>query len=426
MGAERFATVRIGDIAAVKGGKRLPKGKTVQDEPTPHPYIRVTDFGDDGLDASAVKYIDEDTYSAIHRYTIASDDVYISIAGTIGRVGIVPAHLSGANLTENAAKITGLDPRVNTHFLMYCLREYRAQAQIAALTGGASQPKLALYKVKLIEVPLPPLPTQRKIAAILSAYDDLIENNTRRIAILEEMARLIYREWFVHFHFPGHEDVTMVDSELGPMPEEWEVVRLAQVAEVVDCLHSKKPARVDDGNGILLHVWNVDAQGQLDLSEQYRVSEQDYRLWTKRIEVASGDCVMTKTGRVGAVGRVPLGLRAAIGRNLVAIRWPVAPSFLHQYLLSSQKGNEVTRLKASGTIMESLHVKAIERLRVAKPPMGIIEQFESVAGPLQRLSEILRNENQHLRSTRDLLLPRLVSGELDVSELDMNAEGISH
>jgi type I restriction enzyme S subunit len=113
---------------------------------------------------------------------------------------------------------------------MYYLRSADGQAEIASRIVGTSQPKLALFRIRQIEVPNPPLKTQRKIAAILSAYDDLIENNTRRIAIVEEMARLLYSEWFLEFRFPGHESVEMVDSPLGAIPEGWEVKQVGDIA----------------------------------------------------------------------------------------------------------------------------------------------------------------------------------------------------
>jgi len=99
---------------------------------------------------------------------------------------------------------------------------------------GAGQPNVSPSDIGGLKIPLPPLPTQRKIAAILSAYDDLIENNTRRIRILEEMAQAIYREWFVHFRFPGHEGVRMVESELGMIPEGWEVKPFSQIASFIN------------------------------------------------------------------------------------------------------------------------------------------------------------------------------------------------
>src|SRR5690606_36215820 len=111
------------------------------DEPTEHPYIRVTDMYSDGLNSFQIKYIDQQTHDSISRYTISIHDVYITIAGTIGRVGMVPDTFNGANLTENAAKITDIDSSFNPRFLMYFLRSHLGQGQIAAKTGGTSQPK---------------------------------------------------------------------------------------------------------------------------------------------------------------------------------------------------------------------------------------------------------------------------------------------
>ncbi len=219
----------IGAIADVKGGKRLRQGKVVQDYRTDHPYLRVVDFREDGFDPSNVKYITEDVFRDVSRYTITSDDIYISIAGTIGRVGIIPPSFSGSNLTENAAKITAINCEFDKQFLLYYLRSEFGQAEISSKIVGTSQPKLALFRIKEIKVPRFSTLHQQKIARILSAYDNLIENNLRRIKILEEMAKTIYDEWFVKFRFPGHEKVKMVESELGLIPEGWNVERLSDI-----------------------------------------------------------------------------------------------------------------------------------------------------------------------------------------------------
>jgi type I restriction enzyme S subunit len=155
--------------------------------------------------------------------------VYISIAGTIGRVGVVPDDLSGANLTENAAKITEISDDVDHRYLMYYLRSPIGQGAIKNRTGGTSQPKLALYRIADIDFLCPPLAIQRRIASILSAYDDLIENNRRRIQLLEQAARLLYKEWFVHLRFPGHEYVKIKNG----VPEGWRPATIATIGEVV-------------------------------------------------------------------------------------------------------------------------------------------------------------------------------------------------
>ncbi len=119
--------------------------------------------------------------------------------------------------------------------------------EIRAITRGATQDNLSLDKLLTFDIPTPPVCTQRKIASILSAYDDLIANNSRRVAILEEMAQAIYREWFVNFRFPGHETVKLVDSTLGQIPEGWEVVDLEQVVEIKRGQNITKKKAVDGG-----------------------------------------------------------------------------------------------------------------------------------------------------------------------------------
>tara|TARA_R110001583_G_scaffold168278_1_gene321134 strand:- start:14558 stop:15817 length:1260 start_codon:yes stop_codon:yes gene_type:complete len=166
----------IGSIAKVKGGKRLPKGKKVLDENTDFPYLRVTDFKEFGLERSKIKFIDEESHKANKRYVISIKDVYISIAGTIGRVGIIPSDLDGSNLTENAAKICDfIDPYWQLYVLRF-LRSYMGQKTLMARTSGSSQPKLALYKISEMPLLLPPENLLTKFTYIASNLEQLIEN----------------------------------------------------------------------------------------------------------------------------------------------------------------------------------------------------------------------------------------------------------
>ena len=264
---------------------------------------------------------------------------------------------------------------------------------------------------------LPPLSVQRRIAGVLSAYDELIENNQRRVRILEEMARALYREWFVNFRVPGHEKVKLVPSALGPVPQGWEVKEMRHIAEVIDCLHSKKPAEDPDGPGILLQLNNIGEGGKLDMRETFRISAENYALWTSRIELRYGDCIITNVGRVAAVAQIPEGVRAAPGRNMTAVRPRVGcltPTFLLEYLLSPHMASEVGKKKDLGTIMDSLNVKGIVRLNVPCPPMALMERFEQAVQPIRRRIELLIQQSENLRCTRDLLLPRLLAGQLQL------------
>ena len=171
---KEWEVVKISNIADVKGGKRLPKGHNLADFRTPYPYIRVVDFKNMSIDLANVKFLLPETYKAIERYTISSNDVYISIAGSVGLAGLIPVELDGANLTENAAKLCNLR-RVVKDFLAYVLNSLLVQKQIHGFVGKAQQPKLALFRIEKIKIPLPPLPEQQKIAEILSTVDKRLE-----------------------------------------------------------------------------------------------------------------------------------------------------------------------------------------------------------------------------------------------------------
>ncbi|HEX4773629.1 MAG TPA: restriction endonuclease subunit S [Bryobacteraceae bacterium] len=159
---------RLGTFCDIRGGKRLPKGESFATEKTDHPYIRVTDLANHAVDIEGLKYLRPETRRAISRYIITKHDVYISIAGTTGAVGMVPEQLDGANLTENAARIVINDTTlIEPRYLMFFLASHEGQHYLKSQTMKNAQPKLALTRIKSLEVPVPPLEKQRNIAKCL-------------------------------------------------------------------------------------------------------------------------------------------------------------------------------------------------------------------------------------------------------------------
>lgn len=183
---ERWTWTTVGQLGSVKGGKRLPAGHEYSSAPTAHPYIRVTDFDNYSVRKQDLRFLKPQTQRAISRYTIDSTDVYISIAGTIGLVGTVPKELDGANLTENAAKITDLydtDPK----YLCFALGSPYGQERVAASTIATTQSKLALFRIATIPLPLPSTEEQRLIVAeverrlsVIAELEDTVEANLTR------------------------------------------------------------------------------------------------------------------------------------------------------------------------------------------------------------------------------------------------------
>jgi len=188
--------VKLGELVKVKGGKRLPKGSGYSESKTAYPYIRVTDFKNNSVRNSGLVYIEKEIQKKIARYTISCDDVYISIAGTIGIVGIIPEQLDGANLTENAAKLVinnkgQLDKNYLVRFLSTA-----GQAQIHERKKTTSQPKLALFRIEEVEIPLPPLDEQKRIAAILDKADAIRRKRQQAIQLADDFLRSVFLDMF--------------------------------------------------------------------------------------------------------------------------------------------------------------------------------------------------------------------------------------
>lgn len=178
----------LGEVAKIKGGKRIPKGSKYADIPTQYPYIRVTDFENMSVNTKNLKYLTDEIQEKIKNYTISKDDVYISIAGSIGKVGIIPDELDKANLTENAAKIIH---SMNKKYLAFYLNSNEIQSQISFLTKATTQPKLALNRIENLIIKIPPIETQKQIVQILESKFAHLEKLAQFVnASLENLQRL--------------------------------------------------------------------------------------------------------------------------------------------------------------------------------------------------------------------------------------------
>lgn len=282
---------------------------------------------------------------------------------------------------------------------------------IKSMSGASGRQRADISVISSIEIKVPDLPTQRKIAAILSAYDDLIENNTRRIKILEEMAQLLYREWFVKFRFPGHEKVRMVDSELGPIPEGWEVKKLGEVCNIVMGQSPESKYYNTKGEGFPFH------QGVSNFNNRYP-SHEVYCTINKRI-AHTGDILFSVRAPVGRINIADR--RLIIGRGLAAIRHLAGlQSFLYYQLKTIFKEEDII---GNGAIFNSITKQDLLDVKVIVPSDGVDKDFDNMVEHIDQLILNLTRQNTILRRTRDLLLPKLISGELDVEDLDIAVGG---
>ena len=271
--------------------------------------------------------------------------------------------------------------------------------------------------VSRIPLYLPPLQTQHKIASILSAYDDLIENNTRRIAILEEMAQTLYGEWFVHFRFPGHEKKRLVESELGLIPEGWEVVKLGEVADInmSNIQKGKEPTLinyVDIASVSIGHIDNVETVAFVDAPGRARriVKHGDIIWSTVRPNRRSYSIVLDP----------PLNMIVSTGFAVItAYKMPY--SYLYYALTTDDFVGYLTN-HATGSAYPAVNSGDFQNAFVLLPPSVLLDGFHNIVAKLLAQKQNLFRRNDNLRKTRDLLLPKLISGEVDVEGLDIHVE----
>jgi restriction endonuclease S subunit len=293
-----------------------------------------------------------------------------------------------------------------------------ANANISGYITGAAQPKLSQANLRRIKLQLPPLPLQRKIASILSAYDDLIENNTRRIAILEEMAQSIYREWFVNFRFPGFEDVKLVDSPLGMIPEGWEVVSTRDAIDIKPRTHVPK-----EGEKPFVSMGAVPTNTML-------IDEAEIESRTKNSgsKFKNGDTLFARitpcleNGKTAFVNFLPSDEDVACGSTefIVLRSETVIPEFVYLLARSDEFRDIAIKSMSGATGRQRVREACFDQFYFAHPTATLLEQFQDVANPLFRSVFTLAKKNHNLRTTRDLLLPKLISGKLDVEDLDIN------
>jgi type I restriction enzyme S subunit len=398
--------------------------KTAPTQETGYPSIRTPNIGRGRLILDGVNRVSEETYHAwTQREVPQPGDLILAREAPIGNVAIIPAGLKVC-LGQRTVLIRANRKAVNSQYLTYLLLGDEIQGKILSISNGATVHHLNMKDIRELE--LPPLPTpqiQDRIADTLSAYDDLIENNTRRINILEDTAQMIYREWFVHFRFPGHENVRMVESELGAIPEGWVVEPLEQLVEEFIDYRGKTPAKLSadwSKTGILaLSALNVKQGRLVSLEKAKYVDEDLYKRWMKT-ELQAGDILMTSEAPLGEVYFLPETRRYCLSQRVFSIRPEnslMHPSLLF-FFLSSSEGQSQLKARASGTTVLGIRQADLRRIPILRPPLPLQQDGDSKLLPFLLMIDVLQRKVDNLRTTRDFLLPKLISGEVPVEAAD--------
>jgi type I restriction enzyme S subunit len=310
--------------------------------------------------------------------------MYGANVGQLGYLGIK------ATVNQAICALIANPAVADARFLFYALAESRGD--LVTKAHGAAQQNLSQQLIRPYRLRVPELDVQQLIGAVLRAMDDLIENNRRRIEILEEMARAIYREWFVHFRYPGHENATLADSSLGPVPDRWAVTTLGQVLE----LRYGKALKKENRRGGSVAV--VSSAGVVGWHDEH---------------LAEGPTIVV--GRKGNVGSVTW---------VDGPSWPIDTAYYvetdlpQRYVVEQLRRTEFLNTHAAvpGLSREQAYSRPF-----LQPPDELMELFGGLSQVLAVQASAIAAQAERLVSVRDLLLPRLVTGTVDVSSLDLDA-----
>jgi type I restriction enzyme, S subunit len=332
-----------------------------------------------------------------------------------------------ANIAETAIlkipacfpdSIVGFIPhegKADARFVKYYIDTIKLRMQ--NVSKGTTQDNLSVDKLLSFDFDLPDYSAQKRIASILCAYDDLIENNTRRVKILEEMAQMIYREWFVNFRFPqSQETVHMVSTDIGQAPKSWAISKLSNLVET-QYGYTESAKQMPIGPKYLRGMdINKSSYIQWEIVPYCQIATEEIDSYKLHI----GDILVIRMADPGKVGIVEKEEGAVFASYLIRLKIKekrLTPYYLFHFLLSTKYQNYVSGA-STGTTRKSASAGVMTDIDILIPPDKLMEKFEEVVGNIRTLLNTLLDQNSNLRRTRDFLLPQLISGEIDVAKLE--------
>ncbi|HDV8169412.1 restriction endonuclease subunit S [Campylobacter jejuni] len=404
---------KLEEIANIKGGKRLPKGENLLDNNTKFAYIRVADFQDNGtINLQNIKFINENTYNVLKNYKIYDDNLYISIAGTIGKSGIIPKELNGAILTENAVKLEYIQNNISNKFMYFFTLSNIFKTQIQTSTKIVAQPKLAITRLKQIQIPLPPLKEQERIVGILdesfAKIDESIKILEQNLLNLDELMQSALQKAFNPLN-----DNTKENYQL---PQGWEWKSLGEICYITDGTH-KTPQYVE--NGIpFLSVKNI-SKGFFDLNDVKYISLEEHNKLIKRAKPEFNDILICRIGTLGKAIKVSLTFEFSIfvSLGLLKLKIPMITDYLVYFLNSCFIQIWIDSNKVGGgTHTAKLNLRVLEKCPIVIPPLSEQKQIASYLDELslniKNLKQNYQTQIKNLQELKKSLLDKAFKGRL--------------
>lgn len=364
--------------------------------------------GDVALDRSGFTFIDDETHEKLKRSQLRESDVLITIAGAnVGQCGYVRQGDVPANTNQAVGIIRVKPTEANPRYIYYHFKQPSTFAMCQGIGGGqAAQPNINLTVLKGFKVRLPDSQRQDRVVEVIGSYDDLIENNKRRIELLEESARQLYKEWFVRFCFPGHEHVKIIDG----VPDGWTEARVSDLGEVIT---GKTPSTKSEENygGDVLFIKTPDMHGNsIVISTEQRLTERGANTQPKKLIPA--DSIMVSC--IGTIGVTSINAYPSHTNQQINSVIPKVEEYRYFAFFALAALKYRMEAMGGGATMANVNKAKFSGLPILIPPSKLLESFhESVSTVFSQILT-LSMSSAKLAEARDLLLPKLMSGEVAV------------
>lgn len=382
--------------------------------------VRVTNMINGSVESRNDSFLEKSTYNKYIKHRLNTGDLIIATVGShptqegsvVGRASIVPEEYEGALLNQNAVCIRIIDDRINQKFFNYLTKTILFRHHIESRAqGSANQVRMALSELKKFTFNYPIIEMQNNIVNLISNYDNLIENNNKRIKLLENMAEELYKEWFVRLRFPNYQNTKIIDG----IPDGWEKKKLG---DIFNTSSGGTPSRKNEqyfiGNipwiktGELKDIFVLDTEEHIS---DEALNNSSAKLFQENTIIIAMYCAMPYL----SILLKPSSTNQACCAFLPKQEY-LDYSFIYFFIKNVQQG---LILHAHGAAQQNLSQEIISNYESILPFKELIVQYSEIAKPLFEKIKILMIKNQNLKETRDLLLPRLISGKLDIKNLDI-------
>lgn len=407
-------TYTLKDIASyITDGKH---GDCIDQDNSGFYFISSKDVNDDEINYQDARQITENDFLETNKRTrYEPNDILLTNSGTIGRMAIAKdiAETKRTTFQKSVAIIKPNERKVLPLWLYYYLK---ANIHILGdIASGAAQKNLLLKDIRAFKINVPECAIQKSIMTILSSYYDIIEKNNRRIQLLEEAARLLFREWFVHFRFPGHEKMKIVDRDGRKMPSDWDYLPFTKIK-----IFKKAPLGVPVFTDIRQYYQTSEIDGTTITGDG---EEVDYENRPSRADIAPRVntvyfAKMKDTDKVLYFNKGNSCLLEKILLSTGMVGFTTDKKYLG-FLFGLLKSYEFVQCKnnfATGATQVSLNNASLKKIKVLFPTLNLVGLYSEIVNPLLEECSLLRSQNKKLAQARDLLLPRLMNGTIEVSE----------